>query len=369
KPHVILSTDMPPVKNGIPGGEAGPANQKSDLDDTQTLVRFLSYADDFQIDGLIASAATFANYADKQNILDVVDAYAQVYPNLKLHDPNYPTPDSLRAVTKQGRDGTWGQPADSVLGAGKDSEASAHVISVIDKATTPVWFVSAGGSRELGQALWKVKNNRSAAELAAFVSKLRVYLIDDQDGSAAWMRDNFPGLFVITNKCYTGMANTGPYNGTWLKNNVTTGHGALGAVYPLWHWTYNDQGVYEGDTPGFLHLLNSVRGLGDPDSPALGGWGGRFKQDAPNRYSCASDGAGSISRWETARNQDFAARMDWAVKPYNQANHNPVVKLNGDATRNVLNVNATAGSTVALSANGSTDPDGNSLSYKWYQYP
>ncbi|MFC5813367.1 hypothetical protein ACFQGO_38740, partial [Streptomyces heilongjiangensis] len=42
KPHVILSTDMPPVKNGIPGGEAGPANQKSDLDDTQTLVRFLS---------------------------------------------------------------------------------------------------------------------------------------------------------------------------------------------------------------------------------------------------------------------------------------------------------------------------------------
>jgi hypothetical protein len=358
---------MPPV-NGIPGGESGSASQKSDLDDVQTMVRFLSYADDFHVDGLIASSGTFANYANKQNILDVINAYAQVYPNLKLHDANYPTPDSLRAVTKQGRDGTWGQSATNILGAGKDSEASDYIISVIDNATTPVWFVSGGGPRELGQALWKVKNTRSAADLNTFVSKIRAYFISDQDGSAAWMRDNFPGLFVISSSCFTGMANTGPFNGTWLKANITTGHGALGADYPLSHWTYNDQGVYEGDSPDFLYLLNGTQGLGDPANPALGGWGGRF-QGSGNRWTCSSEGGSSISRWESARNWDFAARMDWAVKPYNQANHNPVAVLDGDTTRDVLTVNAAAGSTLALSAAGTTDPDGNSLSYKWYQYP
>ncbi|CAG7614242.1 DUF1593 domain-containing protein [Actinacidiphila bryophytorum] len=368
RPHVILSTDMPPV-NGIPGGEAGAADQKSDLDDVQTMVRFLAYADDFHVDGLIASSGTFANYANKQNILDVINAYGQVYPNLKLHDANYPTPDSLRAVTKQGRDGTWGQSATNVLGAGKDSEASDYIISVIDNATTPVWFVSGGGPRELGQALWKVQNTRSAAELNTFVSKIRAYFIDDQDGSAAWMRNTFPGLFVITNKCYWGMANTGPYDGTWLKNNVTTGHGALGADYPLSHWTYNDQGVYEGDSPDFLYLLSGTQGLSDLDDPALGGWGGRFQQDAPRQWSCAPEGGAAISRWEDARNQDFANRMDWAVKPYEQANHNPVARLNGHGGDDVVHLRAAAGSTVRLRADGSTDPDGNTLSYRWYQYP
>lgn len=368
RPHIILSTDMPPV-NGIPGGESGPADQKSDLDDVQTMVRFLSYADDFHVDGLIASSGTFANYADKQNILDVINGYAQVYPNLKLHDPNYPTPDALRAVTKQGRDGTWGQSATNILGAGKDTEASDHIISVIDKATTPVWFVSGGGPRELGQALWKVQNTRSAADLATFVSKIRAYFIADQDGSAAWMRNTFPGLFVISNGCFTGMANTGPYNGTWLKTYITTGHGALGADYPLSHWTYDNPGVYEGDTPDFLYLLSGTQGLSDPGNPALGGWGGRFQQDAPNRWSCSSEGASSISRWEAARNWDFAARMDWAVKPYSQANHNPVARLNGHGGDEIVHVRAAAGSTVRLRANGSSDPDGNTLSYKWYQYP
>ena len=50
-----------------------------------------------------------------------------------------PDADKLRAHTWQGRDGTWGQPADTILGEGKDSEASEAIIKVVDNpAPRPV---------------------------------------------------------------------------------------------------------------------------------------------------------------------------------------------------------------------------------------
>jgi hypothetical protein len=71
----------------------------------------------------------------------------------------------------------------------------------------------------------------------------------------------------------------------------------------------------------------------------------------------------SIWRWRTAYQNDFAARMDWTIKPYNEANHPPVAKL---ATARQLI--AKMGERVELSAAGSADPDGNTLSYKWFYY-
>ena len=72
------------------------------------------------------------NIARKKNILDVLDVYEQVQPNLAKHDPRYPTADFLRSKTWQGLDGTWGSPyfrreglpVDDMLGADKDTEAS-----------------------------------------------------------------------------------------------------------------------------------------------------------------------------------------------------------------------------------------------------
>jgi hypothetical protein len=68
-------------------------------------------------------------------------------------------------------------------------------------------------------------------------------------------------------------------------------------------------------------------------------------------------------RWFDAIQNDFAARADWCVKPYDQANHAPVVKL-----AHALDLKVRPGDRVSLSAKGTTDPDGDELAYRWWQY-
>ena len=111
-PRVIILTDFPPI-DVIPGStfkEGEPPEMYSDPDDVQSMIRLLLYANDLEIEGLVASAGSLANIARKQNILDVLDVYEQVQPNLIKHDPRYPTADALRSVTWQGLDGAWGTP-------------------------------------------------------------------------------------------------------------------------------------------------------------------------------------------------------------------------------------------------------------------
>ena len=141
----------------------------------------------------------------------------------------------------------------------------------------------------------------------------------------------------------------------------------------------------EGDTPSFLYLIDN--GLGSPEHPDWGSWGGRYELYQPRTerwflepetrplWTNAEDevfGADSswhtsnkatIWRWRSAYQNDFAARMDWTIKPYKEANHPPVPVLATPAQRT-----AKVGERVDLSAKGSTDPDGNTLSYKWFYY-
>jgi hypothetical protein len=78
----------------------------------------------------------------------------------------------------------------------------------------------------------------------------------------------------------------------------------------------------------------------------------------------------TIWRWREHFQHDFAARMDWCVaSTREEANHNPVAVLNGDATRDVLELEAKPGETVTLSAEGSSDPDGDTFTTSWFVYP
>ncbi|HYO83246.1 MAG TPA: nucleoside hydrolase-like domain-containing protein, partial [Bryobacteraceae bacterium] len=316
-----------------------------------------------------------ANVANKRHMLDAIDVYAQVQPNLRKHDKAYPSAEDLRRVVKQGLSGTYGKPAADILGEGKDSEASNYIIELIDrKDPEPIWFCFWGGTQELAQALWKARRERNPDQLAQFVSRIRVYMIAEQDGSGKWLKDEFPDLFTITSlKAFSGMGftandatrKTGDL--AWLNEHVREGHGALGAMYPRSGWRAQNPGVIEGDSPSFLYLLSERLGLSHHDHPDWGGWGGRFVARSPKQWFDSPEGRDGVARWHDARQRDFAARMDWCLKKPDQVNHAPAVTLNGDNTQRVLTIKAIPGQTVPLTA-AARDRDGNAVSYHWWVY-
>jgi hypothetical protein len=163
----------------------------------------------------------------------------------------------------------------------------------------------------------------------------------------------------------------------------------------------------EGDTPAFLNLVNN--GLSDPEHPNFGGWGGRYEFYLPGFedsntgmfkienwpkdslrpalpwvcepetraiWTNANDSVVSpldkkvyvgnretIWRWRTEFQNDFAARMLWTTKNFSECNHPPVPRL---AHSDHLTVRS--GEQFRLSAEGTSDPDGDSMSYLWFQY-
>lgn len=378
-----------------------------DPDDKQSMIRFLTYANEFDVEGLIATSLAYGDgQVHPEWIEDLIDEYGKVLENLRKHERpgfEYPSVKRLKSVVKEGahvirklegggkgfavpypegaRDSRSCEPALNWIGPDKDTAASNHIISVVDKVDPrPVWVVVWGGPMDLAQALWRVRHDRTAAQTAEFVGKLRLYQISWQDSGAVWIWEQFPQLFMIqTSDALRGMYVQGDpayKNQAWVDENVKNGHGALGAQYPK---AGRIDGVKEGDTPSFLYLL--ARGLSDPEHPEWGCWGGRFMAyggganfyvDARDRHPKTSNAAAekqwTVGRWNQQRNQDFAARMDWCVKDYGGANHNPVACLNGDGGTNVLFVTAAPGQTVSLSAEGSSDPDNDNLSYRWWQY-
>lgn len=261
--------------------------------------------------------------------------------------------------------------------------------------------VGMGGPNCLAQALWKVKHTRSTEEVDAFVRKLRVYTVSDQDDSVMWIRKTFKDLFYIVSPGYNALgayhhctwsgiagdkfhgrfagADFSLVDNPWLDEHVRS-KGPLGAQYPQVKF------MMEGDTPTFLYLINN--GLGNPEHPDWGSWGGRYEYYQPrmqrwfaepetrpiwtdavdevwgNDHSWHTSNHATIWRWREAYQHDFVARMDWTVKEYKDANHPPVVKLASAKERT-----AKVGDTIELSVEGSHDPDGDSLSYQWFYYP
>ena len=170
-------------------------------------------------------------------------------------------------------------------------------------------------------------------------------------------------------------------NETWIRTNLWSGHGALARQYPgnVNLGGYRANAVKEGDTPSFLHLL--PLGLNDPAQPEQGGWGGRFYRTLDptsgltfwNDISVADtvwynggnvmDRRIAIARWRQQFQDDFAARADWAVRSYADANHAPVAAVDSPAALTVR-----SGTTVTFDASRSTDPDGDALGFKWWIY-
>ena len=356
KPRLVVMTDI--------GG---------DPDDEQSIVRFLLYTCDFEVEGLCTGFG-HGHYqvTHPELIRKAVDAYGQVLPQLRRHREDFPSHEKLVGLIK---DGSNGDPHS--VGPGRDSEASDWIIHVLDRDDPrPVWFSIWGGPRELAQAIWKVQTTRSAEELAAFKRKIRVHSIADQDRTAGRVKENHPDVFWIYSKdLFRGIWKEGDQaivSPAWLDRNVRTGHGPLGPVYPA--KAAGKEGVKEGDTPSFFYVLPD--GLIDPEHPEWGNWGGRFQPSGRGReylpVADLRDGTPdllyTIHRWREAYQNEFEARMDWCVCGPKEANHAPTAVCNGDTSRQVLQQKVKPGDAVRLNAAGSTDPDGDRLRYRWWIY-
>jgi hypothetical protein len=368
-------------------------------DDEESLVRFLVYANEYDVEGLVATTSTWLPSGTREDLIRAqLDAYEKVRPSLSLHAQGYPTADALLGVTATGQT-AYGLAG---VGSGKSTAGSKLIVSAVDKSDArPLWIAGWGGMSTLAQALTDVRSARAEAEVDAFVAKLRVYATSDQDDAGPWLRSQFPQLFYVVSPSdqtdadyhlatWTGISGDEHYgNGpgyeldlvsnAWLQTNVRTGHGALGQLYPVWKY------IMEGDTPTFLGLIDN--GLASSTSPAYGGWGGRYALVKPagevrDIWTNASDAfeyapgttntsnQATIWRWRPDFQYDFAARMDWCIADsFAKANHNPVPALNGDGSKQVMRVSAHPGDTVRLSAEGTRDPDGDSVSVRWWIYP
>ncbi|MEM7655309.1 MAG: nucleoside hydrolase-like domain-containing protein [Bacteroidota bacterium] len=368
-----------------------------DPDDQQSMVRLLHYANEFQLAGLIANAD--ANYADREPpelrdslLHQLIDAYAEILPNLQQHDPRYPSAASLHALVKKGCEGNGRKvPVGQYVGKGFDTEGSEWIIQVVQSQPGPICVAIWGGACDLAQALWKARATLSPAEFQQFVQKLRVYFIGKQDSSNEWILQEFPELWVILalhpegnswRSSYRGMFLQGDESLTslaWLEANVL-GKNPLGDLYPTKAHTGVHNALKEGDTPSMLFFLN--QGLNLWQQPELGGWGGRFQPEGTHRYVDVTDpypnsqsdtvvhsALASVYRWREAFQRDFANRIAWGSSTFAEANHAPLALLQGFPQSGPIRIQAQAGSTIQLDASASLDLEGDALQFRWYQYP
>jgi hypothetical protein len=151
----------------------------------------------------------------------------------------------------------------------------------------------------------------------------------------------------------------------------------LGALYPV-NTTIVQK---EGDSLTFLYLIPT--GMNDPLHPTWGSWAGRFgvrddwRPPNPNYYwpgerdtwHGTTNRDNTLKRWAADLQNDFRARMDWCVRPLTEANHPPHVVLNRDVSQRPITIEVPVGTSTHLSCAGSSDPDGNELTYEWFVYP
>ncbi|CAI6071601.1 unnamed protein product [Clonostachys chloroleuca] len=350
KPRIVVLTDI--------------TQASWEPDDMQSMVHLFASADLFEIEALIATSGWSIppEPLGPNHIRDVIESYRSDLPNLMKR--------SNQAAFEKSEDrqkiGYWPSP-----------EYLESVIRNVDEADErPIYVGVWGGANVLAQSIWDVRRTRSEAELSAFLSKLRVYAITDQDrdqgapytnSSQFWMRNTFPELFYISSESAWVAYGRTIRDTYWDSHYVTEiqGKGALGKKYPKWRY------IAEGDSPCFAYVWP---GLNDPEDPRQSSFAGRFSWElTPDNVTTTwTDSSPQTAAWskESVTSllpyhiNDFIARMNWAANGV--GNRNPVAALQGKGGFSPVALKARPGDVVGLSAEGSRDEDGDSLTFDWH---
>lgn len=394
-------------------------------DDGNSLIRYLYYASNFDLEALIVTnQLPDFNYDDTgpwDKAMSILDAYREELPQLRKHDPNLPGYEELIRVTKQGRGSLpiiWltntlefsGQIADRFVtsewdsvyfhdwigegytphGEPKDSEGSDFLVEVFEKDDDRPIFVQAwGGTITFVQALHRFREKHGEEKFQELLPKLHLYGILFQDISFEYFAD----FELMQTETCAGFGTAIPTFGedpvefgmvlyendhfwyyVWnhhgqpdwqmpLTSRDVNGHGPLSDIY-------DDGG--EGDTPSYLYLLSSVFGLNDPFDPTQGSWGSMFRpmgESFPDRYySTCNVGLTELTRWIPAATNSFLNRLQWSVKDPGEVNREPVAVVNGDSSNKIIRMRGSPGEVITLDASGSFDPDEDNLTFYWFRY-
>lgn len=390
-----------------------------EIDDECSLVRFLLYSNEWDVEGIITSSSQYHwqghRWAGDEWAVPYLKAYEQVYPNLLLHDTNYPSPAYLRSITLLGNVTAEGE-------MNQETPGSQHIVKILldESDDTPVWAQAWGGSNTIARAL-KTIEEEYPEKMEYVANKLRLFLIWEQDSTyQSYIRPHWGQYRIptIISDQFWAIAYQWDkimpkdkieyFDANWMKANILEGHGPLCSLYQAYQGGNDNEGWSagspkmkgsfrsEGDSPAFLHTIPT--GLRNMESPDYGGWGGRYRNVKENIwldpvpfdgyeypegrwYSQSAWGRNymrsmypdsqekmnkyfkPMTRWADAIQNDFAARADWCIQSFNEANHPPVVFLAHEA-----DISARPGDEVELNAEGTYDPDNDRLTYKWWQY-
>ncbi|MFX0135013.1 MAG: DUF1593 domain-containing protein [Candidatus Hodarchaeota archaeon] len=399
-------------------------------DDQQSLVRLVTYANEFDIEGLIPTTSMWQRDKIRPDLMEkVINAYeGSPRENLMIHTGDtFPTGDELLSLIKHAQS-KYGMKG---VGEGQDSEGSDWIIKIVDKPDPrPLWIPIWGGPNCLAQALWKVRNTRSPAKLNAFIRKIRVFAITEQDDSSMWIRRSFPNLFFIISPFhgvpdsnlkelnqinqveqrrlvafleeafinhrkaawagisgelfyrFKGGPNSELITNRWLKENIRKNHGPLGEVYPRTKYGM------ETDTSSYLNLIPN--GLRSSQSPTFGGWGGRYRLYQPEGEPrpiftdsedtvIVGDGFGEIKGDVNGIYTTSQATI-WRWREGYQ--HDFAARMDWASTPNIKEANhppsvviqgeldrfVEGKDIILLDATGTSDPDGDKLFFYWFHY-
>lgn len=234
-----------------------------ELDDNNSMVRFLLHATDFQIDGLVYTSSRFHWLGDGKGttqfipggeydnmglgpqtswrfnpeerfIDDIIDAYEQCYANLKVHDSRYPTPEYLRSVTKWGNCVFEGDYSYDTDGSNLIKE------NILDDKPGPLFIQAWGGSSSIAAALRSIEDQyKDTAEWDAIVKKVNEKVIlclsGDQDNAYnSYIAVNWPDVWVWNTNAQMGRYSGNPSltDPEWTAKYMTVG--PIGARVRLW---------------------------------------------------------------------------------------------------------------------------------------
>ena len=414
-----------------------------ELDDNNSLIRFLLFSTDFDVEGLIYASSRFHwkgdgkgttqyipdreyssngrdlgpqtswRWAEGERFIDdLVEAYESVYQNLKVHNPNYPTPEELKSKIYVGNVEFEGDISHDTPGSNRIKAI------LLDDDPGPVFIQVWGGPSTASRALKSIeeeyKDSPEWESIKAKVSaKAKFCLSGQQDLSfQEYVQPNWPQVESImlnagvtslgygAKRAVAGTKDTIYFSSAWTLENIKS-KGVFGEHYRVWgdgrqmapgdftdyfgekgytadelrekgYWVWTppqSEGnfISEGDTPMFLNLIGN--GLRAYLGQEYGGWAGRRKELSDEEKAAGYTAPYAMSRVKDevlpdflpAIQNNFAARLNWSVtSEYENANHEPVIEA-------PLEMKVAAGSTVKLNAHVS-DPDNDVVSTSWMQF-